>query len=224
MKKMSSFIPSNEFGKIYLAIWGYIYQPPNNPTDNYIYSNKKTIFNLGGEINRTTQKTIKLDELIVNDNVKIQLLFTKELNDITVTSNDVNYQPSSVTLYQYIGKGTPTEFIAEERTERDYYTKLETNNLLDKKQDKLIAGTNITIDENNKISATGRKTNLTDYYKKEEVDKKLEDTEKKFPVAFQLNAVSQEIPNLETINKTVAGAINENKANIDKNKIKKYEK
>ncbi len=130
-KKMSSFIPSNEFGKIYLAIWGYIYQPPSTPTDNYIYSNKKTIFNLGGEIQRTTQKTIKLDELIVNDNVKIQLLFTKESNDITVVSNDINYQSSSIALYQYIGKGIPTEFIAEEGTERDYYTKLETNNLLD---------------------------------------------------------------------------------------------
>ncbi|WP_342218451.1 hypothetical protein [Spiroplasma endosymbiont of Amphimallon solstitiale] len=35
-----------------------------------------------------------------------------------------------------------------------------------------------------------------------------------------MNAVSQEIPNLETINKTVAGAINENKANIDKKQDK----
>ncbi len=133
-KKMSSFIPSNEFGKIYLAIWGYSYQSTTNPTDNYIYSNKKTIFNLGGEINKTIQTSIKLDELIVNDNVKIQLLFTKEWNDITVTSNDINYQPISVTLYQYIGKGTPTEFIAEDSTEHDYYTKQETNDLLDKKQ------------------------------------------------------------------------------------------
>ncbi len=133
-KKMSSFIPSNEFGKIYLAIWGYSYQSTTNPTDNYIYSNKKTIFNLGGEINKTIQTSIKLDELIVNDNVKIQLLFTKEWNDITVTSNDINYQPISVTLYQYIGKGTPTEFIAESNKDNDYYTKQETNDLLDKKQ------------------------------------------------------------------------------------------
>ncbi|WP_339040796.1 hypothetical protein [Spiroplasma endosymbiont of Apeira syringaria] len=139
-KKMSSFIPSGEFSKTYLAIWGYIYQPPSTPTDNYIYSDKKTIFNLGGDINRTTQTSIKLDELIIKDNVKVQLLFTKEWNDITVVSNDINYQASSVTLYQYIGKGTPTEFIAEEGTERDYYTKIETNNLLDKKQN---------IDDNN---------------------------------------------------------------------------
>ncbi|WP_338959453.1 hypothetical protein [Spiroplasma endosymbiont of Tiphia femorata] len=58
-------------------------------------------------------------------------------------------------IYQYQGIDTPTEFIAEKNTERDYYTKIETNNLLDKKQDKLIAGENIKIDENNKISATG---------------------------------------------------------------------
>ncbi len=133
-KKMSSFIPSNEFGKTYLAIWGYIYQPPSTPTDNYIYSDKKTIFNLSGDINRTTQTSIKLDELIIKDNVKVQLLFTKEWNDITLVSNDINYQAGSVTLYQYIGKGTPTEFIAEDSTEHDYYTKQETNDLLDKKQ------------------------------------------------------------------------------------------
>ncbi|BDT04998.1 hypothetical protein [Spiroplasma ixodetis] len=250
-KKMSSFIPSGEFSKTYLAIWGYIYQPPSTPTDNYIYSDKKTIFNLGGDINRTTQTSIKLDELIIKDNVKVQLLFTKEWNDITVVSNDINYQASSVTLYQYIGKGTPTEFISEDSTEHDYYTKQETNNLLDKKQniddnnlqatvkqivpainenklnidkkqDKLTAGTNITIDENNKISAIGGSTDLTDYYKKEEVDKKLEDKMDKnqFKYAFSINSIGTEIPNLETTNKTVVGAINENKSNIDKKQDK----
>ncbi len=130
-KKMSSFIPSSEFGKAYLAIWGYIYQPPSTPTDNYIYSNKKTIFNLGGKNQRTTQKAIKLDELIVNENAKIKLLFNKGGNDITVVSNDINYESGSVSLYQYIEKGKPTEFIAEENTEHDYYTKQETNGLLD---------------------------------------------------------------------------------------------
>ncbi|WP_342267181.1 hypothetical protein [Spiroplasma endosymbiont of Villa modesta] len=121
-------------------------------------------------------------------------------------------------IYQYIGKGTPTEFIAEEGTEHDYYTKIETNNLLDKKQDKLIAGENIKIDENNKISVTGGKVDLSDYYKKEEVDKKLEDTKAQFPIAFQLNAVGQEISNLETTNKTIIGAVNEiNKKQVKEN-------
>ncbi|CAB1055024.1 hypothetical protein [Spiroplasma endosymbiont of Danaus chrysippus] len=122
-------------------------------------------------------------------------------------------------IYQYQGIDTPTEFIAEESIERDYYTKIETNNLLDKKQNKLIAGTNITIDENNKISATGGKVDLSDYYKKEEVDKKLEDTKAQFPIAFQINALSQEIPNLETNNKTVASAINELKEKIKDKKF-----
>ncbi|BDT04960.1 hypothetical protein [Spiroplasma ixodetis] len=125
-------------------------------------------------------------------------------------------------IYQYQGIDTPTEFISEEGTERDYYTKLETNNLLDKKQNKLIAGTNITIDENNKISAIGGSTDLTDYYKKEEVDKKLEDKMDKnqFKYAFAINTIGTEIPNLETTDKTVAGAINENKSNIDKKQDK----
>ncbi|BDT02506.1 hypothetical protein [Spiroplasma ixodetis] len=255
-----------------------LYLPtPSTPTDNYIYSDKKTIFNLGGDINRTTQTSIKLDELIIKDNVKVQLLFTKNGNDITVVSNDINYQASSVKLYQYIGKGKPTEFIAEDSIERDYYTKIETNNLLDKKQNKLIAGTNITIDENNKISASGggsvdenrifnnkedkdkstylinnvlsevsvngliyaqepnmnndnkipnkkyvddKIPNLDNYYKKEEVNKKLEDTKALFPIAFSMNAIGQEIPNLETTNKTIAGAINENKSNINKKQDK----
>ncbi|WP_342218498.1 hypothetical protein [Spiroplasma endosymbiont of Amphimallon solstitiale] len=148
-------------------------------------------------------------------------------------------------IYQYQGIDTPTEFIAEEGTERDYYTKIETNNLLDKKQDKLIAGENIKIDENNKISATGgsgeslweidpnspniiqpkekriitsnntRIVDIADPTQPQDainlrtLDKKLEDVKSQFPIAFQINAVSQEIPNLETENKTVAGAINE---------------
>lgn len=219
-KKMSSFIPSSGFGKTYLAIWGYIYQPPSTPTDNYIYSNKKTIFNLGGKIQKSTQKKIKLDELIVNNDTTIQLLYND--NDITVVSNDINYQSSSIALYQYIGNGTPTEFIAEENAERDYYTKQETNNLLDKKQNKLIVGENITIDENNKISATAGKTDLSDYYKKEEVDKKLEDKidKEQFQYAFLANVIGTKNPTLETTNKTIAGAINENKVNIDKKQDK----
>ncbi|WP_342218223.1 hypothetical protein [Spiroplasma endosymbiont of Amphimallon solstitiale] len=68
-------------------------------------------------------------------------------------------------IYQYQGIDTPTEFIADKGTERDYYTKQETNNLLDKKQ------------------------NISDN-------------------------------NLQTINKTVVGAINENKSNIDKKQDK----
>ncbi|WP_425380803.1 hypothetical protein [Spiroplasma endosymbiont of Polydrusus pterygomalis] len=209
-KKMSSIIPSNEFGKIYLAIWGYSYQSTTNPTDNYIYSNKKTIFSLGGEVQRTTQKSIKLDELIVNDNVKIQLLFTQEWNDITVTSNDANYQPISVELYQYIGKGTPTEFIAEDSTEHDYYTKQETNELLDKKQN---------INDDN-LQTVAKQIVPAINENKVNIDKKM-DVEQ-FPYAFAVNALGTENPNLETTDKTIVGAINEiktNGGNIDENRI-----
>ncbi|WJG70023.1 hypothetical protein [Spiroplasma ixodetis] len=169
-KKMSSFIPSSEFGKTYLAIWGYIYQPPSTPTDNYIYSNKKTMFKLSGDIQRTTQKKNKLDELIVNNDTTIQLLYDD--NDITVVSNNPNYKSASVELYQYQDNGIPTEFIAEKNTEHDYYTKQETNELLDRKQDKLTAGDNITIDENNVISATGE-LNPNNFYTKDEIDNNL---------------------------------------------------
>ncbi|WP_338974890.1 hypothetical protein [Spiroplasma endosymbiont of Tricholauxania praeusta] len=120
-------------------------------------------------------------------------------------------------IYQYQGIDTPTEFIAEESTERDYYTKIETNNLLDKKQNKLTTGENIKIDEvTNTISAIGGKTDLSDYYKKEEVDKKIEDKMDKdhFKYAFSINTISTEIPNLETTDKTIAGAINELKEKI----------
>ncbi|WP_338977565.1 hypothetical protein [Spiroplasma endosymbiont of Panzeria rudis] len=103
-----------------------------------------------------------------------------------------------------IDVGTPT-FLS------DATTKVYVDNLLDKKQDKLIAGENINIDENNKISASGGKVDLSDYYKKEEVDKKIEDKIDKdqFKYYFSINTIGTEIPNLETTDKTIAGAINE---------------
>ncbi|WP_338975590.1 hypothetical protein [Spiroplasma endosymbiont of Monopis laevigella] len=124
-------------------------------------------------------------------------------------------------IYQYQGIDTPTEFITEESTEHDYYTKLETNNLLDKKQ-------NINDDALQKVSKqivpaineiNNKIPNLSDYYKKEEVDKKLEDVKSQFPIAFQINAISAEIPNLETTDKTIAGAINELKEKIKDKKF-----
>lgn len=125
-----------------------------------------------------------------------------------------DYKGIDVNGKRIIDVGTPT-FLS------DATTKVYVDNLLDKKQNKLTAGENIKIDEKtNTISAIGGSTDLTDYYKKEEVDKKLEDTKAQFPIAFQINAVSQEIPNLETTNKTVVGSINENKSNIDKKQDK----
>ncbi|WJG69326.1 hypothetical protein [Spiroplasma ixodetis] len=109
-----------------------------------------------------------------------------------------------------IDVGTPT-FLTD-ATNKEY---------VDKKQDKLIAGTNITIDENNKISATGGSADLSDYYKKEEINKKLEDKMDKdqFQYAFLANVIGSENPTLETTNKTVAGAINELKEKIKDKKF-----
>ncbi|WP_339047432.1 hypothetical protein [Spiroplasma endosymbiont of Colias croceus] len=113
-----------------------------------------------------------------------------------------------------IDVGTPT-------FETDSTNKVYVDTLLDKKQNKLTAGENIKIDEKtNTISATGGSADLSDYYKKEEVDKKLEDTKSQFPIAFSMNAIGQEIPTLETSNKTIVGAINETKINIDKKQDK----
>lgn len=140
-----------------------------------------------------------------------------------------------------IDVGTPT-FLS------DATTKVYVDNLLDKKQDKLIAGENIKIDEKtNTISANGgsgeslweidpnsptiiqpkekriitsnntRIVDIADPTQPQDgvnlrtLDKKLEDKMDKdqFQYAFVLNTVGTEIPNLETTNKTVVGAINE---------------
>lgn len=68
----------------------------------------------------------------------------------------------------------------------NYYNKDEANKLLEEKQDKLIAGDNIKI-ENNIISAEasgGGSVDLTDYYKKGEVDAKLEEKQDSGPIFF----------------------------------------
>ncbi|WP_342261393.1 hypothetical protein [Spiroplasma endosymbiont of Notiophilus biguttatus] len=223
----------------YIIYWAYEFI---DSTHGYNDAKKLTKINLGYAGN-PPQKIIVIENVDV-DVDKITLLFNFELQQFIVTSAKQKYKPIIFDIYKYIGKGTPTEFIAEEGTERDYYTKIETNNLLDKKQDKLIAGENIKIDENNKISATSGSESLwlidpnspniiqpkekriitsnntrivdiadptqpQDAVNLRTLDKKLEDVKSQFPIAFQINAVSQEIPNLETENKTVAGAINE---------------
>ncbi|WP_338985940.1 hypothetical protein [Spiroplasma endosymbiont of Thecophora atra] len=126
-------------------------------------------------------------------------------------------------IYQYQGIDTPTEFITEESTEHDYYTKLETNNLLDKKQnindDALQTVSKQIVPAINEIN--NKIPNLSDYYKKEEVDKKLDNKMDKdqFKYAFSINTIGTEIPNLETTDKTVAGAINELKEKIKDKKF-----
>lgn len=183
--------------------------------------------------------------------------------------NAKDYKGISANDKRIIDVGTPT-FLS------DATTKVYVDNLLDKKQDKLTAGKNITIKDNvisasggsiidenrifnnkedkdnttdliNKVIKKGIKTityrdnpsitddldipnkkyvdnkipNLDNYYTKPELDKKLEDTKALFPIAFSMNAIGQEIPNLETEAKQIVPAINENKENIDKKQGKR---
>ncbi|WP_338962446.1 hypothetical protein [Spiroplasma endosymbiont of Lasioglossum villosulum] len=136
-----------------------------------------------------------------------------------------DYKGIDVNGKRIIDVGTPT-FLSDATTKEyvdskipdltNYYNKQETNQLLDKKQDKLTVGSNINIDETNTISA-----NLTNYYNKSEIDKKLEDKVDidKFSYAFTINALSTENPNLETTNKTIVGGINELKEKIKDKKF-----
>ncbi len=287
-KEISNELSTDNLNKEILVIWGYIYE-----SDIYKYKyTRKSIFKLNEEY--SIKSYTLLDTFYSDETNNIRLYLTCSNYKIRASATPRTYYSGFISkIYQYQGTGTPTEFITEESTERDYYTKIETNNLLDKKQDKLIAGenikiennvisatssdgeslwevnkdnpnfinskddkgisandkriidvgtptfetdattkeyvdnlldkkqekltagTNIIIDEDNVISSSGSEIDLSDYYKKEEVDKKLEDTKAQFPIAFQINTISQEIPNLETTNKTVTGGINELKEKIE---------
>ncbi|WP_458258670.1 hypothetical protein [Spiroplasma endosymbiont of Dactylopius coccus] len=257
----------------YIIDWTYYFVDSNQLI---ISNNKLTKSNIRITNIQIEQKQIIIENIDVNID-KVTLLYDVDLIKFIATNSKKKYTPIIHNIYQYQGTGTPTEFIAEESTERDYYTKLETNNLLNKKQNKLIAGENIKIDEKtNTISATGgsgeslwevnpnssniiqpkekriitsnntrivyiadptqpqdavnlRTLNknipdLTDYYKKEEVDKELEDKIDKtqFQYAFVLNTFGTEIANLETSDKTIAGAINELIKKIKDLKIGKW--
>ncbi|WP_338986265.1 hypothetical protein [Spiroplasma endosymbiont of Thecophora atra] len=162
---------------------------------------------------------IKIDD--VSDTIpKLKIHVDSNIDSLWEVNNEnpnfikpKDYKGIDVNGKRIIDVGTPT-FLS------DATTKVYVNNLLEKKQNKLIAGENIKIDEKtNTISATGGKVDLSDYYKKEEIDKKLEDTKSQFPIAFQINAIGQEIPNLETTNKTIVGAINELKEKIKDKKF-----
>ncbi|WP_339039815.1 hypothetical protein [Spiroplasma endosymbiont of Andrena trimmerana] len=134
----------------YIIDWTYYFIDSN---ELIISNNKLTKSNIRITNGQIEQKQIIIENIDVNID-KVTLLYDVDLIKFTIINSTKKYTPIIHNIYQYQGTGTPTEFIGEEGTERDYYTKIETNNLLDKKQDKLTAGENITIDENNKISAT----------------------------------------------------------------------
>ncbi|WP_342265823.1 hypothetical protein [Spiroplasma endosymbiont of Villa modesta] len=215
-KEISNELSIDNLNKEILVIWGYIYE-----SDIYKYKyTRKSIFKLDEE--SAIKSYTLLDTFYSDKTNNIRLYLTCSNCKIRASATPGTYYSGFISnIYQYQGNGIPIEFIAEDSTERDYYTKIETNDLLDKKQDKLTAGENIKI-KNNVISASGGGVDPNNYYTKPEVDKKLIETEQNFPIAFQLNALGQEIPILETTNKTIVGAINEVKTNIDKLNIIKW--
>ncbi|WP_342276701.1 hypothetical protein [Spiroplasma endosymbiont of Nebria brevicollis] len=100
------------------------------------------------------QEFIIIDKLIINENIIVSLFYNylgfKFFIDVDDKSGATNHQYTSVIIevYEYQGFGTPTEFIAETNNDDNYYTKQETNELLDKKQninDENLETTNKTI-------------------------------------------------------------------------------
>ncbi|WP_342266596.1 hypothetical protein [Spiroplasma endosymbiont of Villa modesta] len=117
-----------------------------------ISNNKLTKSNIRITNDQIEQKQIIIENIDVNID-KVTLLYDVDLIKFIATNSTKKYTPIIHNIYQYQGTGTPIEFIAEDSIDNDYYTKQETNDLLNKKQDKLIAGENIKI-ENNVISTT----------------------------------------------------------------------
>ncbi len=115
--------------KWYIIDWAYSYI---NNTSGYISNKKLTKTNVGVGGN-TGQNHIVIENIDV-DIDKVILWFDFNLKKFTATSSTKKYEPIIYNIYQYQGTGTPTEFIAEPNKDNDYYTKQETNELLDKKQ------------------------------------------------------------------------------------------
>lgn len=214
-------IPTVDENKWHVVFWEYVFQeldPNGDPIGGYYIVQKTTKFQLvirQTRYNKILQDII-LDKLILKDNTVITLLLSNE-NTVYLTSNNPNYPTSkfSITnMFKYIGTGTPTEFIAENNNNDNYYTKTETNELLVKKQN--INDTDLQTDAKTVVGAINeiknKNVDLKDYYKKEEIDTKLDDD------FGYIERKKQDIndTDLETIDKTVVGAINELNAKIKK--------
>ena len=136
---------------------------------------------------------LKQDTLIPGNNITIQDNVISALGDVFNASNyytkaevdaSLNLKADKTELENYATKNDVSAFITKDAldgyaTEEfvnsslgNYYTKSEVNTSLGLKQDTLIAGNNITI-ENNVISATGGSIDSSNYYTKAEVDASL---------------------------------------------------
>ncbi|WP_339038904.1 hypothetical protein [Spiroplasma endosymbiont of Andrena trimmerana] len=126
-KEISNELSTDNLNKEILVIWGYIYE-----SDIYKYKyTRKSIFKLDEE--SAIKSYTLLDTFYSDETNNIRLYLTCSNYKIRASATPGTYYSGFISnIYQYISTGTATEFIAEENTERDYYTKLETNNLLDK--------------------------------------------------------------------------------------------
>lgn len=186
----------------YIIDWIYTFMD-NNQIFTSVNKLTKTNVRVSGP---TKQNHIVIENIDV-DIADVILWYDFDLRKFTATSTTTYYETIIYNIYQYIGKGTPTEFIAEPNKDNDYYTKQEINELLDKKQN---------INDNN-LQTVAKQIVLAINENKSNIDKKM-DIEQ-FPYAFAVNALGTENPNLETTNKTIVGAINELKEKIKDKKF-----
>ncbi|WP_339039610.1 hypothetical protein [Spiroplasma endosymbiont of Andrena trimmerana] len=139
----------------YIVPWTYVYFDSKQLSSSVSKLTKVIIeYNLTKE-----QMFIVVEKIIVEDNINITLSFDFNTRNFIVQTSSTKYKGwlDNNKLYQYIGKGKPIEFIATESTERDYYTKIETNDLLDKKQN--IEDNNLKTTNKNVVSAINEMLN-----------------------------------------------------------------
>lgn len=123
---------------------------------------------------------------------------------ITMIQGDANGKISIIK-----GDGTDERMVIQDEIEAlknaggggtvDAYTKAETDNLLNAKQNTLTAGTGITIDENNVISSTGGSGGSVDAYTKAETDTKLDAKQDKLTAGSGITITKDETAGTSTI-------------------------
>ncbi len=206
----------------YIIDWIYTFMDSNQ-----IFTSVNKLTKTNVRVSGSTKQNHIVIENIDVDIDEVILWFDFNLKKFTVESMTKNYEPIIYNIYQYQGTGTPTEFIAEDSTEHDYYTKQETNELLDKKQN---------IDDNN-LQTTVKQIVPAINENKSNIDKKQDKLKNSDDVNINKNntisifsgnntqisnnvAYNNQYQKLNTNNKTIVGAINENKTNIDKKQDK----
>ena len=162
-----------------------------NDISTFLVPNDVSIYATIEAVNKGLE--LKQDTLIPGNNITIQDNVISAAGDVFDASNyytkaevdaSLNLKADKTELENYATKDDVSAFITKEAlngyaTEEfvnsslgNYYTKSEVNTSLGLKQDTLIAGNNITI-ENNVISATGGSMDSSNYYTKAEVDASL---------------------------------------------------